>query len=304
MTNETNIELPGGISSGPSSDGLSNKGTLLRCPQQWAYWRLLGIVPSQEPRGRGKGSLVHTATMWRHLKIQGVPWAQSADPVEMMRRMPRRYMKWLDQAIALYDAYVAHWTDDAHTLRILSVEREHAIDIDGSKWGLAPVRHSQRMDLVVESGGKAWVWDTKTSYGSLEASVREWSVSAQFALLEVIGRSVFHLPPPVGYGMPFGGLMLNFVHNTEPFSFARREVKVAPGYIAGALDSMVWAAKQRQDLQRAGLDPWAYPRNEQACADSRYGWCDYVDLCAYGRAMLETGRYEHDEEITRWQHAG
>lgn len=269
----------------------------MACPCRWALWRLLGIVPTREPNARARGSLIHEGLMWRYLARRGGTTAVAVDPFQKMRDMPDRYAHQYGEAERVVQAYIAYWdvVGDWDGDDILAVEREHQIVLTHPAGGPS-VPHTQRLDLVVRIDGKAWVVDHKSTSGAVDSAVRDWEHSGQFAMLEVIGRALFHLPPPVGYGMPYGGLLLNHIGTKTPHVLERRRVYPAAGFVASTPLSMIETAWRRDALRASGLAPMDYPRHQTACHD-RYGQCDYLRICAIGAAALNTGLYEHDAGI-------
>ena len=281
--------------AGPSSDGFSSKGTFLGCEQAWAFWRLLGLVPAREPKARARGSLVHEGLMWRYMKLMGDLRATHVDPVDKMRQMPNRYQHVLSESVDIFRGYEAHWGTESD-LHVLAVEREHVIYLDDGRGGQK--RHSQRLDLVFEENGSAYIVDHKCHYSTINSAIREWSGAAQMALLHVIGTTLFHLPPPLGYGMKFGGVVLNYCGSSAPHRYGRAHLIIPTTFIKPVMDSMVFAASAREKIVAEGRDPWDYPKRVNNCV-TRFGKCDFYELCRTGKAGFSSLEFEVDETIKR-----
>lgn len=86
----------------------------------------------------------------------------------------------------------------------------------------------------------------------------------------------------------FGGVTLNLLQTTEPFKAARPSVPPTP-HRDSHFAEMLWHYEHElARLEVSGMDPWKWPKtmHETACY-GRYGPCSGIKLCFFGERGLD-----------------
>lgn len=268
--------------SGPSRRGFHRLATFAACPQRFAYREVLRLETRRASEALSLGTLLHLALMWHYLRLRAErrrePMDGLLDPVAAMRAAPARVAWCFDRAAEVYDAY-RRWSSTADaSMEVIDVEREYAVRVQGRLY-------TQRADLTVAVRGKAFFWDHKCSLAGAVDTVPAWRLlDGQVHGYEVIGEALSGGPPL--HGLPFGGVVLNMIGCAPPYRFRAHPLVLDDGLrdsflaTAAATDAAIGTADS--------MDPWSYEKRglvSGACQD-RYGACDYVPLCRFGKAGL------------------
>lgn len=247
------------------------------CRRYFAYREILRLRPRREPEAKAAGTVFHIGSAWRDLILSGEPRAAGVDPIEMMRTAPSRVAFAFELALKLYRAWA-----DAHrneTYRVLSVETEYAGTIGG-------YLHTQRFDTVASYRGKVIVIDRKTAGGDVKYAHLDYKMDVQMCSAEIFGRNVLSQPPPRGFGLPWGGIMLDVVGKRDPTEFARPWLTITDQSVRDAKMQIAETNAEIEACAAEQRDPWDYRPNRALCR-GRYGWCEFLSLCQYGKRALD-----------------
>lgn len=274
-------------SAGESSRGFHRLITLQDCVRKYGFRYGLRLEPQRSTDAPALGSLLHIALMHRHLKAMGTNGAD-LDPVEAMRRAPARIAHQFSKAVDVWNRYVP-WADTEDAAwRILDVEREYEARIEG-------FRVTARLDLVAEYRGQAIIIDHKSASGELASVIRGYEGTGQMAFEEVLGASVL----PEMYGLPFGGVWLNAIGTAgqEPVALRSRLQISRPwrDAVVDALGILLRHAESVESREDFGTDAGTFdlPVSPEACW-SRWGRCDYYDLCRDGIDAMPSSFFNFD----------
>ena len=141
---------------------------------------------------------------------------------------------------------------------------------------------TRRLDLVTrDTTGRVYIWDHKhNARVQANKSTDGYAIDGGFAAFRIMGKQI--------WGDEFGGVMLNLIQRTPPWTVARPMVPATP-HRDRHFAKMLWRAEHElARLDRDGDDFWEWPKvqNESSCV-GRYGKCSGIKLCFYG----EAGKY-------------
>jgi hypothetical protein len=214
---------------------------------------------------------------------------EALDPVEAMRQAPARIAHQFTKATEVWRRYVP-WADvEDRAWRILDVEREYEATIDGRKI-------TARLDLVVAAGGKVHIVDHKSASGDLAQTIRGYSSAGQMALEASIGATIL----PEMYSLPWGSLWINAISTSgaEPAAL-RAPLRVEENWRLAVIDSLGVLLRHAESVEE-GRPDWPseacafdLPVSPESCW-SRWGKCDYYDLCRQGIAGMRSSHFAFD----------
>lgn len=267
------------IDSGPSERGWSYYALFLRCPMLF-YWKL--IYPRRASLGwndttgpLARGTLVHVGLAHYYARI----WAASHGKNPDMIPAPDRAIEvkaaqmgpvgqgMLGVASSMLDAYWRVYPTES--FKVVAVEEPMEIT-----WGGA--RYTARVDLVVDEGGKVFIYDTKTTAQFQAKTIRKYTLHGQFFGQHYLGRRY--------YGDRFGGVVVNVVD--QEGQCTRRRPDPAP-FTLRHFPQIIQRTHEQIEARKAecgdDLEKWAAHAcpDEQICV-SPYGYCPAFQLCRYG----------------------
>ena len=288
--------------SGPSIRGWSEQD-LIRCPQRWAFQRLLRLSSAPSP-ALIRGGLVHEGIMHYWLQRQG--HSEALDPV-FATRAKAAELGWGTEHTDLACKAVQRFGEyaDLHLrhLRVLAVEHPGEVWCDGGAivpppadaearrlaaadadprafYAMgAPWLSTFRADLIaVDAAGNPIVIDWKTGYKFDAMKRRGFDRSGQFFQYHYWGRAA--------YGERFGGVWigainLGLVEDGKPRAIELLDVPFAPWPTARFPRAVTDRAETIARLLAEGRDVHDYPRaySEQGPCTDRYGICPFWDAC-------------------------
>lgn len=251
------------------------------CHRYFAYRELLHLRPVKEPEAKAVGTVFHIGGAWRDLALMGDPRAAGVDPVEMMRCAPPRVAFAFEKARELFEAWRDRWKNEQY--RPVTVEREFAALVGG-------FLHTQRFDTLAiwqtSTGPKIVNVDRKTAGGELKYAHLDYARDLQTCSAELFGRNVLSKPQPHGFGIPWGGTMLDFIGKRDPIDFRRVWLTVQPLVVEEARQMIAETNAEIEAEAASGKDPWEYRCNLSQCR-GRYGWCEFLSLCQNGKRALD-----------------
>lgn len=251
--------------SAESSHGIHKLLTLAKCPRLYAYRYILGLRKPFDSVAISLGTTIH-AGLEEHYK--GGNWL---DAMRSFSRKPE-FAHVVERAKNILKNYFVKYKGEK--LHVISVEREYEILVQGFKF-------TRRLDLVYESEGRLYIVDHKTASDPRRRTGQS-ELDATLMSQELIGRVVFERV----HGYKYGGSVLNLIptgtgglYSRYPLRFPPRMVEDMPRSLARYLS---WEAR----LLKEGMSPWEYTQNWDSCY-TKYGVCDYWQLCAQGADALE-----------------
>lgn len=285
--------------SGPSRRGSHRLGTLLKCPQLFAYLHELKIsLPRTTALTRG--SLVHVGIAAvccrmrakRHGQNPDAYWS-AADSVILaayfMDTDPRRNAAsvraadLVEEAIAAAEAY-ARMFASFDTMNIIAVEQELAAQVPANGWNFDPATTSwlftQRADLIYELDGLYYILDHKTRTSLRPGTHDAYSRDGQFQGYHMFGRGL--------WGDRFGGVFIRYATLQKKISFQTEVVDYLPWRAQAFVDTIRHAERVREDLIQRGINPWHWPKVSvgNGSCEHRYGPCEAAWLCDHGPEAL------------------
>lgn len=303
------------MDTGPSK--LSGHGfdDFIRCPQLWAYKRVLGVVdssasgpnPHEERLGIVRGTLLHQGLALYYRRIQARQQGESVDawavPEDGIVRLAyRNGPAWVAECWTvlsdLYDYLAAYAGEEP---RVLGVE--HSFDLTATSILGVPLTRS--VDLwVCDAAGRNRLIDHKrdSSYSAnkQEETIDGYSIDGQFADYHLLAEALWgRVGAP---GSRNGGVWINLCgagpdarsalrEPASPSDLRRRFQRVEVGRSERVLRKRLARARdalaQQRWLQQAGTDPWEYPTNAHvAVCRGPWGLCEGYDLCWSGKQGL------------------
>lgn len=254
-------------STGPSRAGSHRISSYQQCPRLYAIYHVEKLQPPVQAPPLAKGSMIHLGLLHHYGLVKKESWAR--DPIKAMWDAPSDIAYVFEEAQAVVQDYRKVYPVEKEPFRVLDLEREFEIRV-----GDFPV--TARLDMTVEQGGKACIYETKS--GEQIRNVRSWTRSGQILTQVIIGRALFKQI----YGLEFGGLWVNAVR-TGPNRDARR-LFVEPSEDAiktWPKSTHYWLKRIADDEKHLGKDAFDWPEAHTSC---RY--CDAHDACNKGRFML------------------
>jgi hypothetical protein len=295
------------LNAGSSGRGWSWREALLRCPQQFAYEKLLGLQ-RENREALIKGSLVHIGLAHANVELlceqngwenDHMPWRDAIAELALQEDHEIGHGEAWQQWVELATGTVADYLAQREAPTVIAVEHrvEMWIDADGSlvdppvdaekrsamatdpKLALMgpPYLHTSRIDLLERDRyGRYWVTDYKTCY-VIDARKRDgFALSGQILGLTLWGAKT--------YGRDFGGSalqMLRLIKKRDRFP------RVIPSPAPWALKE--WGKSVVESEERLARllakDPRHWPKtfSEQGPCMDRYGPCSYRDYCLTGK---------------------
>jgi hypothetical protein len=271
----------------------------MKCPQAFAYahrvkWQGAG-APSEDggeeatalptrPSGGEKaalhkGSLLHQALAHYYSRkkdeLAGVPtrWATPTDAIDWLAAKigpaAAAHVPLIKGAMRAYESYYL-----TEKLTPLHIEEVFSAEVNG-------YRFTQRLDLVArDASGKVVIIDHKSTAVINNLTEARYALSGQFLGMATFGREIF--------GREFGGVVLNLIEMQERggvmgFDFKRAPIAPAPNALRLFPLTIRHARERIAELDRAGLDPWEWPKvlSETTCVTS-YGKCEWFECCRWG----------------------
>jgi len=258
------VDIVSEKNTGPSAAGYHRLAQFVRCPQMFAYRWILGLRDPIEGEATGTGTVLHELLR---------AWYLGLTTDAGLEGLAERYQRFVPRALELFERYCKEYPTEEW--EVLDAEREIEV-------ALNECRLTRRLDLIVLWRGRVYVVDHKTAgrvASRIKSAFLDWSLATQ----EIAGEAVL----PGMYGAEWGGFILNVIGTGEGGAeFRRQVIRFPPHFLATIPRSMYWYLQRIDAL--AGTDPWCYPRSG-AC-EGRYGMCEYLDLCRFGR--VAEGQYE------------
>lgn len=273
----TSIRRDALLETGPSEIGWHSHGSILTCPQKYAYGALLGL-PQSYSKPRSLGTALHLAMAHWYFKA-GSPeaWAISnlAEPEVAINLYLGLESEVLSHAHYLWREYQEFYPieSDLAEWQVLEVESDLRVSIDD-------IPYAQRADLVWKrrSDNKVFMVDHKTMGGFGNAyGVDQYAMSGQILGLQWIGKEL--------YGPMYGGILINAIRTTpakQTERFFRSPPPSAPDAVRRFPDLVRRARRLKVEFSK--LAPLDYPRVADSTVCGAYGGCDYLATCRFGGA--------------------
>ena len=272
------------LNTGQSSVGWHRHGTVLECPQKYAYAYVENARRSSPKAAPFLGTLIHQGLAHYYLHVglmqrgkahgsyarwdQAISEHATHSDEGLLFPAPEREAL-ATKALAIVKSYIQHYGElDSGKLEIVKVEHEIKVDIDGELY-------TQRADLIVQSkrDGKIYTWDHKTAGGfGLSYGAQQYTLSGQILGLRYLGERV--------YGEQFGGVLLNMIGTKRPGDFERVPAAAAPDSQKAWLGTLRYARARIAAFK--GLAVSSYPRALNPTVCYAYGGCDHYDRCRWG----------------------
>lgn len=271
--------MPQLLNAGPSPRGWSRLGTMLQCPQRYAWTY---VLPPEEGGGRPntispaliRGSMIHTGLAHHYQRMQ--TRVNGGDPEEFYKPVDAMHMqaiqegddwiKEIDYCSSALQAYISHY--GMETFEVVGVEQTMYANI-------GPYQVTGRADLIIrDTNGKVWIVDHKTTGRINNSQQKYYGISGQLIGYEFMGRQIF--------GDEWGGMLLNLIQHRSPYKFVRHELPPAPNMLV-RFPEMVRIAEERiETLKDTPVDQYPMAMNELVCYH-RYGACEFVEKCRWGK---------------------
>tara|TARA_R100000664_G_scaffold443_3_gene1419 strand:- start:9280 stop:10221 length:942 start_codon:yes stop_codon:yes gene_type:complete len=305
------------IDAGRSELGWSRIGQFMKCPQLYAYQRLLNLdlIPAS---ALTRGSMGHMLQAHQHAiwgAQQGGVWVDDKFVTDASTILPPReaVVSWcdlngghehLDRMLETFDRYMENYPEPPG--RIVAVEYPISAMLGkvNGKWGLwveqdgveieptplnceghpnhgKPIRLTRRVDMSVQNrAGKTFIWDHKhQARVSPGRSVDAYAIDGGFAAFRIMGKQLYK---------NFGGLTLNLIQTQAPWKVARPSVPPTP-HRDNHFAELLWQAEHYlATLEISGTSHWKWPKSmhETSCY-GRYGPCSGIKLCFFGERGLD-----------------
>jgi hypothetical protein len=259
-------------STGQSSRGIHRIASLMRCPAEYGYRYLLGLVPVHPKEALTRGTLIHIAM---EALYSGRDWQQA------LYECPPECASEYANAHKAMKGYVDKYPSES--FQVLSVEQEYECMIGDE-------RLTRRLDAVVLSReGKIYALDHKSAYDTGKRA-RTAQLDPTLWSQDIIGRKA--LAP--SFGKPWGGVILNLLPTSDHGGYERHVLMFPIRFMERAERSLLHhlqLERQIAEAHAAGhLDPWELA---QAFNCYPHGYmCDYSALCLSGEYALAQFRKE------------
>jgi hypothetical protein len=189
----------------------------------------------------------------------------------------------VDQIRATYLDYRRHYAGWIVGKRVEGVEETGKIDLGGGYW------LDGRVDLrFLDAARRGWIQDHKTTGRITVAQARMFKFSGQFMGYTLLGRAL--------YGEAFEALIVSQVQWAQagqPAAFAEFPVRFSPTVLQRYRDSLRYLWDRIKELEAADtpVDRWPRALHHATCF-TRYGPCEFLNLCLYGVKGKKAGTFE------------
>ena len=268
------------IDTGRSEYGWSTIGSLLACPQRWAWEQAERAekVESNQANALQRGTLVHQGLAHHYIhRVEGVQSDEfygmlaALEASEIGSRMMYHDAEQYNYLRKLLMDYVEAFTETDDRFVTLAVEKQFVTNIDGHKL-------TYKADLILEdpATGKVYFVDHKTTSSTLNAITSRYTLSGQMLFAQLIGRAT--------HKENWGGVLINGVRTNEKIvnsQFGRFPLESAPAALAQFRDTILHAFELRDRLAGRPVDTYPRAFNETVC-ESKYGQCAFFYRCQNG----------------------
>lgn len=280
-----------GESNGPSPYGWHAVSDYLRCPKEFQFRHVRKIIlpTSETPDNLAVGILLHAAKAEWFARNFSTTEATLAHIRELVRTtsekqpLPVREQA-LANALRYWEEYIAHW-------RVRPRPKPVACEL---LLGPAPLEKGDsktlwrtgRLDDVSyypEAGGHLAIGDLKTTAGTLQDALNEYSLHGQPLLYSILWKRA---PQGEAKHGPIRGVVLDILqkgYGGKPSKFARALIPISTF-------AQRWFSRDLRVslLAVAGVTPiTSAARNITACTrmlGRGRRKCDYHPICSYGRS--------------------
>jgi hypothetical protein len=295
------------VDGGPSLRGWHYYEAFIRCPRLWARSYALrdeyGPLQEHSPV-LALGTLVHLGVgQWRARRIAATEGAfplpngekaalrELAKPIPAMQAYAHQQRRrggappaaacWLEvlpRALAGLRAYVEKYAA-VELYDYFCIEEQLTATVRGGGWLPVgePMLYTQRLDWAGrgQGDGKVWLFDVKTTARWNRQVLARYTLSGQFLGYQRLGRQL--------YGDSFGGVIVDTVQTTPPYTVRRDPLPPAPEALPRFLRDVAWHERQRRELVAMGIPPEDWPgRWSEFTCQTPYGPCPAHSWCSTG----------------------
>jgi hypothetical protein len=261
--------------TGPSPRGWHRLQQVLECPSKYA-WGYLGKKEEVERPPLVKGSLIHLGLAHHYQQLKETQQGRDPQvfygPMEAIRLYGRLAgglsAQWAEMACGVLEAYLKEYRNE--TWEIVDAE----VLADGQIGGF---RFTGRFDLVYrDRQGRIWVVDHKTTTRFKSNQRRFYSISGQMLGYRLLAQQK--------YGKDFAGIRLNMIQHTGSIEFQRFSLTPAPNRLSQFPRTVAFAENLISKWTEHSKDPKDWPMvNSELVCFHRYGACDHLEKCTWGR---------------------
>lgn len=299
-----------GTPGGASKRGSHRLAETALCPRKWYLHNARGLVPLRTPDYYMEGTLIHLALAyyWGE-KIAArtgvVPaWLKESSLDAALAKKGAGY----PEAIRLAKDVVAAYRDfyAAHDVWVpVAVEEEWTATLGDLRRQVNPYSEPQsddgevvscRIDLMVESNGKLWAVDFKTTAHGYRGRLPtfnpdgEYAVHWQFALQTAILRHNF--------GARFGSVIVERILKKDPFDFDRAPAPMHRRVFLDVPNVVAALAANERRIAKDVATAFALNENMETWMPMGHYWncfswgkpCEYRPICTaeHSEAIVET----------------
>lgn len=258
--------------TGESTNGMHRQECFDICNRKY-YFKYIEFKKTSG-KARGLGSLIHLGLAHLYARMRAKQRGEDHEvyhtPYDAIK-LATVYGMEVDseKALACVSGYISKYMAEDREKEILYVEEVFEVNIGG-------VAKTVRPDLVYRSkiNNKIYIVDHKTT-GYLSKNHTVWySMTYQMLLLQHVGVALF--------GNEFGGVIINYIQTGEKMLFKREGVIVCNAAYDDFIPAIIDGQKNIDEKAGKGKDAYLPTFSEHTCW-TRYGICDFYQLCAHNR---------------------
>lgn len=293
---------------GPSSAGWHKIQSFLECPKKYQFSQVRGIyAPTAEtPDYFAIGQLFHVAKAhWFARHFADDEGTRAAIRTRVAKAADKAKLpisaKAQQQALRYFEEYVHHWKMRPKP-KVLAAEYDIGpAPIAPHLTGTQATWRTARLDDVSyyeESGGRLAIGESKTTSGSINDCINEYTLHGQPMLQLLLWKTA-----PQGEAMhgPVSGVVLDVIKKgySEPSKFSRVWLPINN-------DALAWYAKTlHHAVLHAASMHWDndVPRNITSCtrmAGRARVACEFRELCMHGRSAAVRYLLPGGKSLSKW----
>lgn len=292
---------------GPSGLGYSEIEAYLRCPKEYQYGKVRGILPWTDsmPDYFAVGSFLHAGrARWfaQQFKQDDATWQMMRDDITKVRSeftLPCSDLA-EKQALVYLQEYVAHWS-----VRPLPsiVAVEHMLGPTNLEEADPATVRTARLDdfgFYPEAGGRLAIGECKTTSAAISDVANQYALHGQPVLQRLLWDAA-----PQGEAMhgPVAGMILDVIQKGtggKRCQFARMFIPVNERVLDWGQDTLV-AALVAKSYMTAESEPIRRITSCTRLIGRARVACPYLPLCEHGKAGASGFVTEDGKPLDQWQ---
>jgi hypothetical protein len=245
------------LDTGQSNFGFHRLLSLIECPRKFGYREVLKLVPPILAKPLALGTAGHNALAYYYL---GKNWQDA------FINVPESWSYIVPVVIPIVKHYIQEVFHE--NLKILDVEREFELEIQGLKF-------TRRIDLIYKQGEKVFIMDHKFTTASKSRIFTNNEDPVLFTQA-LMGQKLFQKT----YGLAFGGLVVNMIKPTKPYTLERHRTNFYPKMLEECEQDLSYWLALADQYSKSTIPVPLWPKSWQC--QGRYSHCDYGVLCQHG----------------------